>query len=235
MSPLNWKDSYSSMEGSRKAAMKPHSKKKTNARKVLSAKEAIYRYQRYLEIQKIEEETFKRATDIRSVDQKKFAVKINSLESLLVKILFTANTPLHITSIIEKAEQLGWISNSIYHKYNTMRKAIARGSYMFMGHGKGFFSLRDGFRGKTYNKEQRILRKRSDKIASAKDIVIDVALACQTKTTNGIFPSKLFAIIRAMGYNCSYRQVYRALQDKSFVKRNHRYTCCMSKSQVNQK
>lgn len=168
-----------------------------------------------------EAEIKRRATTISKVDANQYTLQPNTIEHLLYQSL-SAN-PKHITDIITDIEALGWKSNSKYHKYAQVHKALRSNIYMFVRVGSATFKLRNGFNGahieKPAPKEQA--NKDSENIPTITDIAIDITKRYQE--TNGIYPGRVHQIMNEIGYRCSYSGVYRAMQSKPFVKEGFWY------------
>jgi hypothetical protein len=183
---------------------------KSQLKKLLLAQELL-RQQKLLEEQK------KRALDIRNVDQSNYVVAPNSIESYLLRVLSPTDAPIHINNIIEQMEAIGWKTSSKYHKYSRVYSALKLNYALFTKVGKATFKLREGFRGrKPIKTTSATLKAEDNKLITIKDISYD--LAKRYADSEGIYPSKLYHIMKHIGYNCNYSSVYRAMQSELFTR-----------------
>jgi hypothetical protein len=154
-----------------------------------------------------------------------------SLETLIFRIL-SASSPKHITDIIIELETIGWKSDSLYHKYNIVQRALTANYYTFEKVGIGTYQIRSSIKG---IKEPKIIGKKfhidmTKSIPKMKDLVENVII--EYAPHNDLSASDVHYIITcSMGINCSYSSVRRALQDDRF-KRNGKWY--MSKWQQRQ-
>jgi hypothetical protein len=180
--------------------------------------------QEFLKALAKQEELKQQALDIRIVNQSKYIINTKSIEAYLLRVLYASDTPLHITSIIEHMGAIGWVSQSKYHKYNLVNKALSSNNYMFAKVGAATFTLRDGFRGIKQKKQINTTKiNYNTKLTTLKDIVYDVAKECQGKFGD-TYPGKVYDKMRKYyGYRCAYSSVYRAMQSNRFVRNGLSY------------
>lgn len=197
---------------------KPTRKEKREAKKLIAIQELLKALAR-------QEELKQQALDISIVNQSKYIISTKSIEAYLLRVLYAANIPLHITSIIEHMEEIGWSSQSKYHKYDLVRKALSSNNYMFAKVGVATFVLRDGFRGDKLKEQSISIAETNDntKLTTLKDVVYDVAKECQDNFGD-IYPGKVYDKMRNhYGYRCAYSSVYRAMQSDKFIRNGFSY------------
>jgi hypothetical protein len=200
---------------SKKTVKSVFSLKKSDIKALLYTRELLRR-----KAEKAEEKD--RAHDIKSVNQSKYIVKIDSIEAYLIKVLSLTEEALHINKIITKIEELGWRTSSTYHKYSQVYNALHTNDYMFLRTARATFKLREGFRGRKPEKEERVVRERFDNTITIKDIAASITKRYQSE--KGIWPAKVHFIMEHMGFKCAYSSVYRAMQCDDFAKNGSWYT-----------
>jgi hypothetical protein len=170
-----------------------------------------------------EAETTRRAQNIQQLDRTKYIIKKGSIEDYIHTTLSKLNAAKHISTIINEIEVLGWKSESKYHKYAAVSKALHNSSYMFRSVGNGSFKLRDAFRGLIIPKGQQITKTlpKDNTIPTLKDIIIDIAKEHQDK--GGMYPGRVYDLMRKTGYRCAYSSVYRAMQTAPFIRNGFFY------------
>jgi len=189
--------------------------KKSDIRILLAVREMLRK-------QAHQAELHKQSHTITEVDQKEYILDVNSLESYIVRVLSSSKTPVHITDIISKCEQLGWETSTVHHKYATVYRALKDNYYMFSKVDKATFTMRAGFIGekpeKNEHKEDQVY---NPDVPTITDVVLSVAEKFQTES--GIYPSRVHYIMKRMGYKCGYSSVYRAMQDERFSRNGYWY------------
>lgn len=208
------------------------SNKKNTTKKALSLLKrkdvkALLIVRNLLQRQAVNREIERRATTIVKTDSNKHALHDDSTAKYIYAILATATNPMHINSIIEHIESIGWISGSKYHKYNSVYKALANNSYMFHRVGRGTFKLREAFNPNRLTDQKPITSIKPeplpiDKITSLKDIVVEIVKENQEE--HGISPSRVHHIMTCMGYDCTYSGVRLAMQYAPIVRDGFSYS-----------
>jgi hypothetical protein len=233
----NWLESYSSMEQNMDTEtqeefpaatieVKPelpsasivHKLGRRDVRLLLTVRDIIKEYKR-------QQEEKARALDIKIVNPESVGIDDNSTESYIIRALSTTDDGLHINTIIEAIESMGWISDSKYHKYSHVRKTIAENYFMFQKIAKATFKLREGFRKRVPAKNPEDRRKPIEnvgKLTTLEDIIETVIRKRQGKF--GMYPAGVWYILKRMGYKFSYTTVHAAMQNDRFNRDGFWYT-----------
>jgi hypothetical protein len=196
---------------------RPRLLSKKDARILLSIRELIASHMQ-------REEQVRRGRTITVVDSNKFRIGANSIENYIARALQNSETGMHLNDIITGIEALGWRTTSVHHKYAEVYRAIRQHYYMFEKMGKAKFRLRAAFSQRPMDRTPISISVDTNKgkLTTLKDIAVSVVEKFYAPP--GIYPSLVWAIMRRMGYDCSYSAVYKAMQDESkFVKEGFFY------------
>jgi hypothetical protein len=165
----------------------------------------------------------RQAADIKVVDQAEFVVIPGSTEHFIQQALLANSHGLHINEIIEAIEAAGWVSESKYHRYSAVNKALRQHYYMFASIRDGKtrrYKLRLAFRSDYKPKKIGVSlreKRQGANIPTLKDIVADIIRQCKKQL---IYPSKIVSILQGMGYrDVSYKSVHAAMQDETIFRR----------------
>lgn len=179
---------------------------------------------RVLHQHKKQEQNAEQALSIRLVSQKQFAIKQDSTEAYIKRVLLDQQDGLTIVQIIDHIEALGWISESKYHRYNLVAKTLRQCYYMFdrfEADGKmSKYKLRTAFL-----PQHPIERTVSAAIVAdatiptTKDLVVGV-IQYKGLNKHGTYPSQVWTLLQHMGYDLTYKAVRLAMQDEKVFKRN---------------
>src|SRR5258708_19237621 len=90
----------------------------------------------------------KQSFDIKRVKQTPYIVNHSSAEAYIIRALYSSDKPLHFSQIVEKIAELGWKSNSDYHKFAYLEKVLRESYYMFRRVAPAPFTLRNAFKEK---------------------------------------------------------------------------------------
>jgi hypothetical protein len=170
-----------------------------------------------------QEASEKQAADIKVVDQTEFIVQPGSTEHFIQQVLLASPHGLHTNQIIEQIEAAGWVSESKYHRYSAVNKALRQHYYMFASVKDGDkrkYKLRLAFRPDYHPKKIGVVkrqRRQDDKIPTLKDIIADTIRHCKKQT---MYPSKVVSILQRMGYDVTYNAVHIAMQDETVFRRD---------------
>lgn len=157
---------------------------------------------------------------INEVDQSEYVLKLSDIETYIVKAL--SNGKQSISYIIDKIESLGYKFNTTHHKYNSIHRVLNKNFYMFRKHGKGFYSLRQGYQCIQNKKSIQKKKQHNSSIPTLKQVIENVAAKYIHDMT--ITPSIMHNIMKRMGYNCSYSSVRSAmLNSDKFIHNNRAY------------
>lgn len=223
---MSWKTDYQSMDDPPEEEQSFYwgnvpVKKKSNKAKLADIKKLALSFAR-------QSKMLRQAQDIRKVQSRKENPK--SLSALIFQVL-SASNPMHIVDIIGKVEALGWKSESQYHKYSNVQRALRKNYYMFERAGIGTYQIRKAFR--SDNKEPITKTERVGHpplgITTMKDIVANVVEYYADH--NDLTASDIHYIVLNTGVNCSYSAVRRALQDKRFKRNGKWFTLKFQRSQ----
>ena len=164
------------------------------------------------------EEEIKKCKRITVINKDQFNIDPDSIEALIGRILQNEEKGLHITDIITKLEQLGWQTTSTYHKYNAVYRAINKHYYMFEKMGKAMFRLRNAFSNRPVDKTPISHSELSKEPLTIKDVVVEIFKTFST--SEGLYPSLVWSVMRKMGYDYSYSAIRKVMQDKKNFKRS---------------
>ena len=178
-----------------------------------------------------EEKNKQQAIEQVRVDQTAFAIQPGSTEHYIQQALLATPSGLKIGELIEQIEAAGWVSESKYHRYSAVNKALRMHYYMFATvkskkDAVSKYKLRPAFK-PTNRTERRIpvapthSTEHLTSIPTLKDVIVDIV----KENRSGSYPSKVWNILQRMGYaNVSYKSVYAAMQDpKRFVRNGFEY------------
>jgi hypothetical protein len=160
---------------------------------------------------------------ITKADVQEFILDPNSIEAKIKYILENENNGLHLKEIIFKLEQIGWHSNSEYHKYSSAHKLLTKYSYMVEKCGKAKFRIRDGMKYVQQPKPvyQPKIKVDDNKLCSTSKAVFDVVSRFSNEA--GITCKELTYIMHQLGYHCSERAIEYNLENKKHYRRRKNF------------
>lgn len=170
-------------------------------------------------------DNIKRRKTIVKIDPNKIIKNNNSTLSYLEKALSSADeNGLHIYSIIENMEKLGWQSKSKYYKCAQIYSVIHNNSYMFHKVKKATFKLREGFfkTQTVINKPKETTKQVGNNIPTMKTIIGEIV--SKSKNKNKLSTFSVYQKLIMSGFDISYQHTCNVLNKLNVKSSNTKNT-----------
>lgn len=152
------------------------------------------------------------------------ASKNNKISSIIFKFLLRKRKPAHTLEIIKflKSKKLLNKDKQLFH-YSQVYKIMSSNNAYFEKVNKSTFKIRDGFR-KSKKVKSKPLVVSKPKDTSLTQLIIDTMKKISVKENQKISSRQVFAALRVIGFNGSYKNIYQAMQSPIFAKSKTGYS-----------